>query len=1300
MVTIFKINKYWILTFCMALCSITPIFSQELSDAEIGLDIMQLTTSLKEKGLSEQEINGEIFFIRAHYKERYLERKKIEESLVQETEAKQNLTFSDQEIGFDKARETLFLKERGTNTPEDLNIEIDRIREMYKAQFLQMKKSEEEIMQRILPKQLLKATAIIDVSQSEKEALKALYDSTNGSKWTTKTGWDFSTPVTSWNSTTKAGWYGIVVENGKIIDLSFSTNNLVGFIPPEIGQLKYLKRLSLTYAQLTGPIPEEIGQLVNLEILGLISNKLNGPLPQGIYNLKSLVNLSISKNQLSGELSSEINKLTNLSSLYANENQFSGVIPTQIGDLQNLSYINLSNNELKGSIPSKIGQLSKLISIDFGNNQLTGSIPKEIGLLKNLTSIYLYNNKLDGEIPHEIGFLTKLKTLSLGNNQLGGNIPIEIEKILYIYYVYLNNNLFEGPVPIIPILYALDLRSNKFCFIDLIGQVTSPYKKLTQYSPQAKTDTAKTLTSSIGGSITLTMCEDGRFLPDDTFQWFKNGIEIIGATNRTYTITDLKATDRGVYTCKSNHSNNPDMSPLILEREPITLNTTTCSPLTGTIKSPSEKFYTNFESNFTFETTGKDLTYIWSVAAVTGETVNTSDSNMNNRMCSYKFASEGDYLITLIATDATGCSTTFTKTVKSIDKHCVNEAIKFSFETTVTNLNYTWSATNASNVTVNKITNNTGQYTFTPELAGEYEIKLSTEGAQNCETLFSKKISVENCTPFASCSKSNPNAPIIKGLFIALLNKLVSQPENVVKDGYTCSELIALKPYIKSENPAIYNFKNRETFLEFSFTNPSGIDVVMEIKNGKIVDFNLDNYVSPETETKLIANHLYAYIKGVDFCVPELSCISHVALVVDESGSIDAVSASKIKKQLKSFILQQATTNDNIGSNIYVSITGMSDSDENTRTDFIRPTKLTNTPAVLNQFNTWIDNYGQRGGKTGISASSDYWRSGLEGALSYSMKPNIVIMITDGCQTANVLDLKTTLKKFNNAPASNPILPHLYVVGLEKGFYVDENFYTNKNSVTDPNYNPGTLINTVTTHLTKSLQYLLDLPATQFPKADLDQFDKGTYYGHENFNLLAADDTYFSDKLADSKIVCGKASIKDFCDDCLSFKPEPGKEYLISAWVKEELFTQVKTYENPSIKIIFYNRKEALDIPAHKIDSLSIKANGAIIEGWQRIVKKFKIPSNTITIGIQLENASPSIPVYFDDIRIHPLQGSVKSFVYDPETFKLMSELDENNYSTFYEYDNEGGLVRVKKETEKGIKTIQETRSGSVINTN
>jgi hypothetical protein len=65
----------------------------------------------------------------------------------------------------------------------------------------------------------------------------------------------------------------------------------------------------------------------------------------------------------------------------------------------------------------------------------------------------------------------------------------------------------------------------------------------------------------------------------------------------------------------------------------------------------------------------------------------------------------------------------------------------------------------------------------------------------------------------------------------------------------------------------------------------------------------------------------------------------------------------------------------------------------------------------------------------------------------------------------------------------------------------------------------------------------------------------------------------------------------------------------------------------------------------------------------------------------------------FDDVRIHPFNANMKSFVYNPVNLRLMAELDENNYATFYEYDDEGTLTRVKKETEQGVKTIKETRS-------
>jgi hypothetical protein len=53
----------------------------------------------------------------------------------------------------------------------------------------------------------------------------------------------------------------------------------------------------------------------------------------------------------------------------------------------------------------------------------------------------------------------------------------------------------------------------------------------------------------------------------------------------------------------------------------------------------------------------------------------------------------------------------------------------------------------------------------------------------------------------------------------------------------------------------------------------------------------------------------------------------------------------------------------------------------------------------------------------------------------------------------------------------------------------------------------------------------------------------------------------------------------------------------------------------------------------------------------------------------------------------------MKSYVYDNSSMRLMADLDANNFATFYEYNDEGVLIRVKKETEKGISTIKETRS-------
>lgn len=159
------------------------------------------------------------------------------------------------------------------------------------------------------------------------------------------------------------------------------------------------------------------------------------------------------------------------------------------------------------------------------------------------------------------------------------------------------------------------------------------------------------------------------------------------------------------------------------------------------------------------------------------------------------------------------------------------------------------------------------------------------------------------------------------------------------------------------------------------------------------------------------------------------------------------------------------------------------------------------------------------------------------------------------------------------------------------------------------------------------------------------------------------------------------------CDTCItSFSPLQGRKYVLSAWVKENAPPTTKTYTGPSI---------SLNYPSIGITQGPFFAKGNIIDGWQRIEQEFTVPATAVAIKVQLNNEG-SNQVFFDDIRVHPFDANMKSFVYDPVTLRLSAELDENNYATYYEYDEEGKLIRVKKETQNGIKTIQESRENTV----
>ena len=162
------------------------------------------------------------------------------------------------------------------------------------------------------------------------------------------------------------------------------------------------------------------------------------------------------------------------------------------------------------------------------------------------------------------------------------------------------------------------------------------------------------------------------------------------------------------------------------------------------------------------------------------------------------------------------------------------------------------------------------------------------------------------------------------------------------------------------------------------------------------------------------------------------------------------------------------------------------------------------------------------------------------------------------------------------------------------------------------------------------------------------------------------------------------------CGDCLGqFQPQPGKDYVISLWVREDVNTFVETYARAGVKLAFPTIETDAPVQTVTLPDFHPDPSEPIMDGWQRLQAEFKVPANAIGIDISLLR-SAEVDIYYDDIRIHPIEANPKTYVYDPQTLRLMAILDENNYATLYEYDHEGKLIRVKKETERGIMTIQE----------
>ena len=251
------------------------------------------------------------------------------------------------------------------------------------------------------------------------EALMAIYNALDGPNWKKNDGWDADCDICNWE--------GIKCDNsGRVTELKLKKNDLIGFLPPEIGDLTFLEKLDLSDNDIIGELPPEISNLINLTQLKLKKNKLEGCIPAS-FSIFCSINVDLNENSClshsGGDFASfcagdpcDDSTDQERDALIAFYNALDGTNwkkndgwdddcdkckwhGVKCDNSGRVTELKLKKNDLSGLIPAQIGSLTYLEKLDLSDNNLSGSIPSEIANLSNLTQLKLQKNNLEGCIP-------------------------------------------------------------------------------------------------------------------------------------------------------------------------------------------------------------------------------------------------------------------------------------------------------------------------------------------------------------------------------------------------------------------------------------------------------------------------------------------------------------------------------------------------------------------------------------------------------------------------------------------------------------------------------------------------------------------------------------------------------------------------------------------------------------------------------------------------------------------------------------------------------------------------------------
>jgi len=382
---------------------------------------------------------------------------------------------------------------------------------------------------------------------SDSLALVSLYNSLSGGSWSNKNNWLVGSADT---------WFGVTMENRRLIRLDLSNNNLIGDVSDSLLLATGLRQLLLNNNRITG-LPD-LSSLSNLNFVNVSLNKLQFGDLESIASIQDFnyspqdsvtqYNLRIVEFNSSQQLELNVSGSNNSYTWYNNGELLEEEVFSTLSR-ENIQFedAGLYRAEIRNNTLPQLVLTSGIFDLrvtSLSRDSLALLAVYQQSLDEGGRALLNWNTAPINQWTGVTVASERVSALSLAGIGLKGNLPEKLLEMTGLVSINISNNLIIGTPALgnLPLLSFLDIRNNNLEIDDLEKIVDV---EGIQFNPQRQLPVEQALISVRHLSpVILQVITAGA---QNEYQWLRNEGTIANATNSIFEINAIDFETMGIY---------------------------------------------------------------------------------------------------------------------------------------------------------------------------------------------------------------------------------------------------------------------------------------------------------------------------------------------------------------------------------------------------------------------------------------------------------------------------------------------------------------------------------------------------------------------------------------------------------------------------------------------------------------------------------------------------------------------------------------------------------------------------------